>query len=92
MGVYWPSMRKYAYAMVREYECAMGKNPSESNAITLFHVNAIAPKWSESIVEFLTTHTFSHFSHFVNSILQSFIRIFLNLIVFLHCLNYIVLS
>ena len=48
-------MRKDVYDYVRRCSCEMGANPSVVNAITLYQLSPIAPKWAETLVEYLTT-------------------------------------
>ena len=55
MGVYWPSMRKDVYDYARGCSCEMGANPIAINAITLYQLSPIAPKWAETLIEYLTT-------------------------------------
>ena len=55
MGVYWPSMRKDVYDYVRGCSCEMGANPIAINSITLYKLLPMAPKWAETLVEYLTT-------------------------------------
>ena len=55
MGVFWPSMRKDVYDYVRGCSCEMGANLVAVNAITLYQLSPIAPKWAKTLVEYLTT-------------------------------------
>ncbi len=57
MGVYWPTMKKDVYDHVRRCKCMMGLEPKEVNNITLYQVT-VAPKWAETIVQYLKTQTF----------------------------------
>ena len=59
MGVYWPTMKQDVYNHVRACTCGLGKEPKESNAITLFQITTIAQKWASTIVEYLTKSVFS---------------------------------
>ena len=36
MGIFWPTMKQDVYSYVRACTCGLGKDPKESNAITLF--------------------------------------------------------
>ncbi len=54
MGVYWTTMRQDVYSYVRACTCGLGKEPTKTNAMTLFQINTIAPKWASTIVEYLT--------------------------------------
>ena len=58
MGVYWPTMRKDVFALVNTCGCQKQGKKSCGNVLTLNYMNAIAPKWAESIVEFLSTKMF----------------------------------
>lgn len=57
-GIYWRSMQKDIFAMVQACGYQKDKGNFGNNALALYHVNTIASKWVESIVEFLTTETF----------------------------------
>ena len=54
MGVFWPTMRQDVYSYVRACTCELGKEPTKTNAMTLFQINTIAPKWASTIVDYLT--------------------------------------
>ena len=48
-------MRKDVYDYVRGCSCEMGENLVVVNAITLYQKSPVAPKWAETLVEYLTT-------------------------------------
>ena len=48
-------MRKDVYNYVRGCSCEMGANPITVNAITLYQMSLVAPKWAETLIEYLTT-------------------------------------
>ena len=55
MGLFWPTIRKYVFTLVNACGCQKKENRSCGNVLTLSYMNAIAPKWAESIVEFVST-------------------------------------
>ena len=55
MGVYWPSLRKDVYKYGRGCSCELGANSIVVNAITLYHLSAIAPRWAKTLVKYLIT-------------------------------------
>ena len=57
-GVFWPAMRKDVFTLVNACGCQKKGNKYCGNVLTLNYMNAIAPKWAESIVEFLSTKMF----------------------------------
>ena len=56
MRVFLPTMYKDVHAYVKECTCQQDKNPVMLNAITLYKMSPIAPKWAEAIVEYMTTN------------------------------------
>lgn len=58
MGVFWPTMRKDVFTLVNACGCQKNGSRCGGNVLTLNYTNAIAPKWAESLVEFLSTKLF----------------------------------
>ena len=58
MGVYWPTMKKDVYDLVRGCSCRRSASHVHLNFITLYQMTTIAPKWADTLVEFLSTNVF----------------------------------
>ena len=56
MGVYWPPMNKDVYKYIKECTCLRDRSLVMLNAITLYKMSPIAPKWAEAMVEYMTTN------------------------------------
>ena len=47
MGVYWPTMYRDVHKHIRECTCQMEENQALMNAITLYKISPVAPRWAE---------------------------------------------
>ena len=56
MGAYWPTMDRDVYKHIKECTCQRDGNPLMLNAITLYKMSPIVPKWAEAMVEYMTTN------------------------------------
>ena len=56
MGVYWPTMYRDVHKHIRECTCQTEKSQALMNAITLYKLPLVAPKWAKAMVEYMTTN------------------------------------
>ena len=56
MVVFWPTMTKDVHEYIRECMCWRDKSPIVHNAITLYKMSPVAPKWAKAMVEYMTTN------------------------------------
>ena len=52
----WPTMEKDVHEYIRECMCQKDKSTVVHNAIFLYKMSSIAPKWAKSMVEYMTTN------------------------------------
>ena len=48
-------MNKDIHKYIKECTCQKDKNPIVLNAIIIYRMSPIAPKWAEAMVEYMTT-------------------------------------
>ena len=56
MGVYWPTMYKDVHKYIRECTCQRDKSLVMLNAIILYKMSPIAPKWAKAMVDHMTAN------------------------------------
>ena len=56
MGFYWPTMYKDMRKHIKKCTCQGDKSQAMLNAITLYKMSLVAPKWVEALVEYKTTN------------------------------------
>ena len=56
MRIYWPIMDMDMHKYIRECTFQRDKSPLVLNAITLYKMSPVAPKWAEAMVEYMTTN------------------------------------
>ena len=56
IGVYWLTLNKHVHKHIKECTCWRDKSPIVFNAIILYKVSPVAPKWAKTMVEYMTTN------------------------------------